>query len=523
MSFSHHIKKINLASRVLELEPAWKDNPKDPKLDRELSLAGNIFGANPFKTAAAIQNNEEAEIIYQLSGIPSDEAPFHILDKSLILEKELVESLAAIYQEFQDKFKLPKEAREFDTDYQYSLAKGTAMPAVQIDMAALSPDEIQAALKMSTTERHDFLIGKIFEIEGSIAAYGMLSNLFNQTAAKNINSSDWGVNWRKMIDSYRTTYQKPVVLLAASQEKYESMLGYEFGLTAEQIAAGLHPTPEQVKLITGFDDYWGPAAYQNYVEQLPAWTGQNLPAEHPLLYVRASNPVEKMKDPSFELKDSILDNPKLRQLIRAFSLTTNIDNPSAPFSSHVNDTKSYMSAMNLAFEVNLEDPDVKLWISNQTNSNGSGSLKLMGKNKDNTFILRLRDFLVSRGIDPEGDFYLRAKPMVDVFGGYGQLKLKFQSGRPGKMNILEREMLQRGPYVLQPELISNSRIDAAATEHREIWRLFFGSLATEPENKQIFPIAGLVNSIPATSIEIRGKVERVHGNIGASFREVKLN
>lgn len=501
-----------------ELNPDSEEQQSyDDVTKRKLAIVGGVMGMDPLAASEmmvgdCLYNGGDTEPVVQVYDIPSDKAPFHVLPEKLPLSPRITGALSDIYREFQDAFDLPDGHRENDTDYRYCLGSGSPMMAVQIDMAGLTAEEMAEIETKSPDEAREFIRGKIFEIEGSIAGYGILGGLF---------SDAWGKEWQAALDRVREAYQKPILLLAPTEQKYRGMLGFEFGLSEEEIASGVRPTREQIKETTGFDDFYGPDEYREYLDNAPR-DENDLPVDHPLLYVRASDPVEKLKNPNVAVEHPLFSDKWTRRVTRAFTLTPNIDDPDSPKSQHINDTKSYMPALGLGVEVSPDKQGFDSWKAGA--GDGAGSLKMVGENEDNQTIEEIRTFLESRGIDPESDDYkLRFKPTVDAYGGYGHFSIPFENGHPvngKKLKKLLKNIDERGSYIMQPELNTRERHDpATGMTHREIFRIF---LSTDPRDGEIRPMGAFVNSIPVTSQEIKGSVERVHGNGGAVFREITM-
>ncbi len=486
----------------------------------EAKLAADVMGGGGKTEAEAVariknctNNGGESPPIIRVNGLPSNESPFHITMEKTKLPETMVAALGDLYREFQGAFQLPEGHKENATDYRYCVGAETPMMAVQVDMAALSPEELEAIALMEKEEAKEFLRSKIYEIEGSIAGYGILDGLFPNESG----GSNWGDNWRESLDAVREKHEKPVVLLAPTCEKYEGMLGFEFGYSPEEIAAGRRPTAEDIKRITGFDDFMGPDEYLSYLGATDL-DADGLPIDHPLLYVRASNPVSKLRNPNAEVEQPLFDNPETRRIVRAFTLTPNIDDPRSPISQHVNDTKSYMPAMGLAVEIAPDTEAVRNWLAGF--GNGAGSLALNKSSRYNSTVLSIRGFLEDRGIDPDGDFVLRGKPTNDAYGGYGHVSVKFAKGKPTSTGKLKNLLTQWGSYMLQPDIPSLEKKDpATGASSKAIFRLF---LTCAPDGA-INYMGGFVNMLPTTSREIsNGSAERVHGNGAATFGEVAV-
>jgi hypothetical protein len=503
---------VNEISKI-NCPPDCEFNPNNPNRDQSRTclavlavgvsvdsptarLAERVLGGDGSIDKEALARVEHCEMMggessptIQVTNIPSIESPFHIQLREVALPDAMTTALTNLYQEFQDTFRLPEGHRENETDYRYCIDNGSPMMAVQIDMAGLTEEELESVGAMPIKEAEEFLRRKIFEIEGSIAGYGILGGMFRDRNGE----SEWGNNFRQLLDNTREFHQKPIVLLAPTHDKYAGMLGFEFGYTDEEISTGCKPTDEEVKRITGFDSFMGPDEYLNLLRNL-AVGEDNLPADHPLLYVRASDPVAKLSDPRLIVDHPLLGDADIRRVIRAFTLTPNVDNPESPLSQHVNDTKSYMADMGLAVNV---------------------------VSSDDLTAEETREFLIGRGIDTEGEFAVRVKPMNDAYGGYGHLKVRYEKGQPIKKhrNKLTREIDRRGAYVAQPEINTLEVIESTTGAlSKGIFRIWLGA---GPDGS-IHPIGGVVNMIPATSQEVEGRIERIHGNSAATYAKIVL-
>lgn len=411
--------------------------------------------------------------IVEAQNVSSSLAPFRKASSQVRYPGVVVSALGQLYAEYCNVLQLPKGAQEAATDFQHCDVPAFA---VQIDMVGLPQGLLDELSSMSVEAVREVLRGLLFEVESSIAMYQLLERLF----ATHGRESAFSAGWRHVLSDLRKRYgDRPIALLAVTHEKHDALLMTEFS-----VQPGTKLSNEIVRELTGFDALLGPDEFRDMVKE----NGGDCPY---LLFVRASDPVSKLRKPDEVIEQPLLGDAELRRIIRAHAVTLNVDNPMAPPELWVNDTKAYMPDMGLGFAV-------QAWEDLESES--------------------FKDFLRYRGISPEsvysGGVMLRAKPMVAAYGGYGHVRgfyldKKFRSG-------VRSGLRKRGGYIMQPELPVPMVYDSLQNvEAGHIDRLFFGWADGAP-----YPIAGVRNYMPVGSGELEGG--RIHGNGEAFWGEIHL-
>lgn len=423
----------------------------------------------------SVSSHSRAEVtlgeIAEEWGIRSSLAPFRKVSASVAYPQVVVDALADLYVEYcQAMAFLP--VTEWEADYQFC---DPSAFAVQIDMVGLDDELLDRLADMSARDVKEVLRGLVFEIDSSIAMYPLLERLF---APSRGTSSEFQMGWRLVLKDLRNRTGKPLALLAVTDEKYAAMMASEFGLDASSELSS-----SEVKRVTGFDAFFGPSEFRRHVEE-------NGGCQY-LLFVRASDPVDKLRRPDTVVDHPILGDEKLRREVRANTITMNVDDPATPAEVMVNDTKAYMPAMGLGYVItSWED--------------------LSGSD--------FEAFLSRRGISPQdvqaGAVTLRAKPLAASYGGYGHVRgvvtdKRFRTEVRGGLR-------KRGPYVVQPELTVPMVEDpTTGTVAGYIDRLFIGWADGRP-----FPIGGFRNYMPTGAGEL--EAGRIHGNGQAFWGEIRL-
>ena len=272
------------------------------------------------------------------------------------------------------------------------------------------------------------LRSKIFEIENSWAAYQVHARALDQDG-----SSLYSQKTKAMLHNLRNRFQKPIALLAVTDEKYAAMRESEFNKTdGEPLSDG------EVFHISGFDKFFSPVEFCQYI-------ADNGDMCDYLLYVRASHPVPKLRNPDIVIEQPLLSNPKMRQLIKAHTLTINIDDPAWAVgdSRRINDTKLYLCEMRMASPVNAEE-----------------ELELASNNFDNR--------------------RLRAKPAQGSYGCYGHVSGYF-SDREFRYEV-RRGLRKWGRYLVQPEHEASTVTNTIdGREYAFMDRIFCGMTKKGPE------------------------------------------
>jgi hypothetical protein len=208
--------------------------------------------------------------------------------------------------------------------------------AVQIDMAAADAEFLRAADIMDEHELLPELRKRIFEIDNSLAMYQLLEGLFHPG-----DQSDSRRGWRAALDSLRKQLGRPIAVLAVTEPKYHDILASEF-----RKKAGEALPDDEVLRLSGFNALWGP---QQFLDHLAEHRGECAY----LLYVRSSDPIQKLRRPEEFIEHPLLGDDDLRRIIKANSVTLNIDNPEWAVSDprRINDHKCYLPAIGTAFRI----------------------------------------------------------------------------------------------------------------------------------------------------------------------------
>lgn len=330
----------------------------------------------------------------------------------------VVQALSELFSEYNQQFQqLIHANREFSTDYRYAKdASGNfANSFVQIDMLGLPADFLTRAAQMEPGAVREVLRHSIFEIENSLAMYQLL-----ERALSTSEQSIFSKQFRLGLDDLRTQHGRPIVLLAVTEEKYQAMRASEFGKVA-----GEPLSKNEVREMSGFDGLFGPEEFKRHL-------AKNNGRCECLLYVRASDPPSKLRDPNAVVGSELLEDPRMRQIIKEYAITFNIDAPHQHGSARINDTKGYLHPMKMAFDISRPEELMST----------SGELSPA-----------FATHLAEKGIDPgqvlSGEVQLRAKPLRGTYGCYGHIRGPLQHKF---MKKLREEMQGRGDYVVQPEM-----------------------------------------------------------------------
>ena len=412
----------------------------------------------------------------------------------------VVEALARLYEEYNEVFvELVQKNAEDCYAYQYNYQGSEPINHfVQIDMMGLPEEFLAGASNASVEAVQEVLRSRVFEIENSVAAYHLLSSLFvTETQPKTL----FGETFRARLDELREKHQKPIALLAVTDEKYNSMLSFEFGKSE----GGVLPA-EEVKQKTGFDVFMGP-------KEFLAHLAENDGVCQYMLYVRASAPTERLKDPRVSVESPLLSDSALRAVIRQNALTFNIDAPDAPFENRINDTKEYLIPMDMAFRItslnDLFDGDFLAYM-NSKRATWDGYQGL------NRLSAPFRDFLESQDVAVDavesGEVMLRAKPEKETYGCYGHVRGAV-SNREFKREV-RQGLDRRGSYVVQVEMkmptIENTHDNMRMTY---IDRNFFAMTEDGPKFMGGFRAMMDVDSREAKHGRIHGSNETVWSEI----------
>lgn len=405
--------------------------------------------------------------------------PFQYLPTYKVHYPEAITTtLANLYAEYNQTFTSLIEAnREWDTDYQYCMTGPNKSPInyfVQIDMVGLPDDYLQKVASFNAQEIQEDVRGAIFEIENSLAIYQILSGIFSDREER----SFFGKRFRESLDALRRQLNMPIALVALTEQKYQAMREIEFGKQPGELL-----TNEEVLNLSGFDTFFGP-------DGLVKHFNQNGGKSNYLLYVRASDPLTKLRDPSLIVNNPILADAKLRKIIKAYAITFNIDNPEWALDSisRINDTKAYLPLMNMAYPIysneDLQSPHLKKFIQLHDKGRSMESTKMV----------------------------VRAKPMKSSYGCYGHERGCVETSEFRRR--VRKNIQMRGPYVIQLEKQTPRIINTTVgNEYTYIDRNFFYT-----DGKIFKFLGGFRLLMPTNSTEaVRGKIHNSGSTVWAEI------
>lgn len=404
--------------------------------------------------------------------IRSSEAPFSIASGHKVGYPDTVKAaLGILYARYNAAFNpLVRANREWQHDYRHAVGcDGTSINfCIQVDMTGLTEEFLHEAAGMPEDAVCDVMRQNIFEIENSIAMYQLLERFFEENG-----ESRFRTGWRAALNDLRHQFGKPIALLAVTKQKHEAMLSSEFGL-----GVGESPSNAEILDLSGFDAFFGPEEFKRHL-------ASNGGESEYLLFVRSSDPVSKLRNPEEEAEDSILNDQKIRQVIKRNAITFNVDDPAWPVGDirRINDTKWYMPSLGIA---------CPLGIDAELNSH------------------EVHAYLSST-LEVGSERMLRFKPAQGAYGCYGHRRGSlFDRKLRGE---LRRELRRRGPYMVQPELDPPTAVDENGREYTYIDRVFFAYIS----NKPTF-IGGFRSFMPLNSKE--AKFGRNHGNKDTVWAEI---
>jgi hypothetical protein len=340
-------------------------------------------------------------------------------------------------------------------------------------MVGLPQHFLDVAAGMPVPKVREILRKHIFEIENSVAMYQTLENLFAEDGQ---GPSFFKTRWRTVLDGLRTRLDRPLALLALTPEKHALIRASEFGIEGDGPLSDA-----RVLKLSGFDRLFGPDEFLAHLKEHGGECGY-------ALYVRASDPIDKLRHPASVVEHPLLNYPDLRRIIKANSLTLNIDDPAWGIRDNrrLNDTKRYLPHMGMAHAISSES---------------------------DLFSPEFSNYLYSQSVDREpAEVRLRCKPAAAAYGCYGHLTGNLQDRK--FLEVLRRNMRQRGVYVVQPELAIPQITNAHdGRSYVYIDRCFFATVDGEP----IF-LGGARNMIPQDSVE--AQEGRIHGNHLAVYGQI---
>lgn len=417
----------------------------------------------------------------QRTDIRSSIGPFNIFNLFRVFYPSFViDALIQLYTEYNFVFKaLLERNREWATDYQYC---DPVNFGVQIDMKGLKEKTIA---HLSYNDIVDFIRGNVFEIENSLAMYGMLSEL----------SPGFRENFRDTLDTLRRRYGFPIALLAVTEEKYQAMKASEFGKQADQVL-----TDDEVFEISGFDFFWSPSDFLRHLEE----NGGECKA---LINVRPSDPISKQKNPKFPVYHPLLSDPKTRRIIKAHSITPNIDDPVWPIGDprRINDSKMYMPEMGMGIlirdETDIFSPELIRHLFRGHSYSSFNGPRLNDGFLQSDYLKRMK---VNLDLVVSGETKFRGKPAQGTYGCYGHTSGSLSDNK--FRGEFRKGLRERGPYILQVEHIPSTVWNTFdGVQYDFIDRMFLGMVNGAPRL-----LSGFRDFLPKISVE--AQKGRIHGN-----------
>lgn len=463
---------------------------------RSFGNAGLVFDRYVGNSAVA-----ELGHVVQRTDIKSSIGPFLCLPHYKIrYPKTVIKALGELYGEYNRAFiPLLERNKEWETDYRCCMQDGLPLNfAIQIDMVGLPDGFLQAAADMPSNALREILRRRIFEIENSLAMYQLMEKAFSC-----VGESHFKRCFRASLHNLRKRFRKPIALLAVTEEKYAAMRASEFGKTGTEDEEPL--SDEEILDLSGFDAFFGPEAFKRYLES----TGGL--CEY-LLYARTSDPVAKLKNPDLKVEHPLLQDPAIRRIIKAHTLTFNIDAPDMDSARRINDTKEYQPLMDMAFPVSAQ-ADLFSPEFGEHLYPGKPYADFTGERLSTGFA----DFLKRREVDPKevesGAAAIRCKPAKCAYGCYGHVTGILPNNR---FRIELRRNLRRreGGYVIQPEMAMPRIANASnGVEYTYIDRNYFAFTDGHPRF-----MGGFRSLMPVDSSETRNG--RNHGNRATVWAEI---
>lgn len=431
--------------------------------------------------------------------ISSSLGPFKLLPSYQTRYPEMIlRALGELYMEYNYSFApLVSMNREWETDYQFCLANGFPVNCgVQIDMMGLTTDFLESASNTEPDQLKESLRGMIFEIENSLAMYQLLERIFARS-----NESFFQPRFRRLLDTLRVRFERPVALLAVTDPKYNAMMSSEFGISNSRTISD-----SEVKALTGFDRFFSPDEFRRHVKK-------NNGSCRYLLYARTSDPVSKLRDPSSAVEHPLLSDPAMRRVIKANSITFNVDAPEWPLGDErsINDTKGYMRTMRMAYPIASEEDLLSHDLIEHIRK-GRAFHEHTGTFLSPGFHAFLKNQAGASTEVAQGKRALRCKPAKGTYGCYGHI-----TGAISERNFrqdLRNGIKKRGPYVVQLELPTPRIINTTdGVTYSYMDRNFFGFADGKP-----FFMGGLRSLMPTNTME--AAKGRNHGNSETVWGEI---
>ena len=426
------------------------------------------------KLNSSVSRGERVDLgpVVQRHDIKSSLSPFNTFGVHQEIPQNLIKAYIDLLREHNDVMQEAiNRSTENGTDYQYiNFDNRIINPFAQIDTRGLPQAFLDSINNVSPQVLVEMLrLGAVFEVEVSIAMSRVLGEI-NPQFKKGFNAT---------LDFFRERFDKKIAILGVEEDKYIGICKSEYG-AKNPPDNGIFETGDD-----GFDAVVGPKGLQELIRKY----GDNLPF---LFYVRPSLSSETLRKKG-KRPHGILNDPDMRRIIRAHAITPNVDNPDSDWSMRLNDSKAPQGPMGLALVVTQENIGPR-----------------------SRFEAQLREFLLHRGFSEEDinaeEIVLRVKPGIDSYGGYGQSERK---NHKKLYDVIVTTLKKNNPLVLQPDMPTPQLRNLYDEEYKYIHRIF----VSDPAIGSLF-LGGMQNFIPTSSLEIDGRLERIHGNASAVWRPV---
>lgn len=444
-------------------------NPNNLKTPR-------VSAAEMFEAHLLREETVNLGLVNTRADIRSSLGPFYSFPEYKIRYPEaIIQGLGDLFTEYNLAYSHVVNAnRESEHDYQYCIGQN-GLPInffVQFDLVGLPKSFLHFADRFDPQQINSVLRSSIFEIENNLAMYSLMENIFTQGS-----DSLFKRNFRFALDQLRNLHGMPVALLAVTEDKYNAVKACEFGKGREE-----QLLDEEVQEMSGFDKLYSPQQFR----QMFYRNGGKI---DDLLFLRASHPVEQLKNPHNKARSKLLSHPGMRPIIKQHAITLNVDNPNLPVGHPglIMDTKGYMPMMGMGDRVETYND-----------------------------FLALADQYLAAG--HEG-MRFRAKPEQGSYGAYGQHRLillqnSFSDVDFTKGAHLVDDFERRGPYIIQPEKITPVIINQAdGVPYTYMDRIIMSYTSGRPVFMGGFRLLLPVSSHEAQEGRIHGTPSTVHAEI----------
>lgn len=339
---------------------------------------------------------------------------------AILYPPQILEVLKELFQEYTQVFSRLVQNKTKEGNYCLSWQNCF----IQIDMAGLPSDFLDMVKQgiFSHQELKEILRKSIFEMENSLAAYSLLRSLWDSQE-----NQFWSV-MNETLWNIRDEFRSAVVLATLTDEKHAGVLHFDAGIPKDfwwniQL---------EIQKNTWFDDVFSP-------QDLVTAYKEN---SQVILYTRASLDRIWLANPNASTRSWMLDDIEFRKFLRAKSLTYNIDTPDDA-ENRLNDTKEYMPDIGMGYIISdiwdIISQDYQAYLSRNK------AHEVFDKE---IFTDAMKNFLSQQWLSSEeiesGQGELQCKPLLDTYGGYGQVAWSIRDGN--MRSKLTKEMKKRKIY-----------------------------------------------------------------------------